>query len=62
MIESLNLDTVGVFMPTNLEMYPRGITMDVKGQQGAFVEVLGLQEPVHNLISLKTLIAISWKV
>jgi pantoate--beta-alanine ligase len=45
MIESLNLDTVAVFMPTMVEMYPGGISMDVKHQQGAFVEVLGLSEP-----------------
>jgi pantoate--beta-alanine ligase len=44
MIESLSLDTIAVFMPTMNEMYPRGITMDVKAQQGAFVEVKGLSE------------------
>jgi len=41
-IEALKLDTVAVFMPAMHEMYPRGISMDVTAQQGAFVEVLGL--------------------
>jgi pantoate--beta-alanine ligase len=45
-IESLNLDTVAVFIPTMDEMYPRGISMDLEAQQGAFVQVLGLSEPV----------------
>lgn len=44
-IESLHLDTVAVFMPTQQEMYPRGISMNVTAQQGAFVQVLGLSEP-----------------
>lgn len=47
MIDALNLKSVAVFMPTNSEMYPRGISLDVKNQQGAFVEVLGLSEQVH---------------
>jgi len=44
MIEALQLDAVAVFMPTMREMYPRGISMDITAQQGAFVEVLGLSE------------------
>lgn len=53
MIESLNLDSVAVFMPTMNEMYPRGISMDVKAQKGAFVEVLGLSEQASSsLLSL----------
>ena len=47
-IESLNLETVAVFMPTKQEMYPKGIVMDVKGQRGAFVEVLGLSHQVNS--------------
>lgn len=47
MIEALNLKSVAVFMPTNSEVYPRGISLDVKNQQGAFVEVLGLSEQVR---------------
>lgn len=46
MIQALNLKSVAVFMPTNSEMYPRGISLDVKNQKGAFVEVLGLSEQV----------------
>ena len=45
-IEALKMPTVAVFMPTQQEMYPRGISLDLKHQQGAFVEVLGLSEPV----------------
>ena len=45
-IEALKLDTVAVFMPAMHEMYPRGISMDVTAQQGAFVEVLGLSHQV----------------
>ena len=45
-IESLKLNAVAVFMPTVKEMYPRDISLDVKRQQGAFVQVLGLSEQV----------------
>ena len=48
MIESLNLDIVAVFMPTKQEMYPRDISLNVKEQKGAFVEVLGLSEQVYS--------------
>lgn len=44
-IEALKIETLAIFMPTNQEMYPRGIPMNVNDQQGAFVEVLGLSEP-----------------
>jgi pantoate--beta-alanine ligase len=60
LIEALEIETVAIFMPTNQEMYPRGISMNVKDQQGAFAEVLGLSEPASrklqnlaNYISLK---------
>ena len=45
-IEALNLSSVAVFMPTTSEMYPRGIPLDIKNQQGSFVEVLGFSEQV----------------
>jgi pantoate--beta-alanine ligase len=45
LIEALKIETIAIFMPTNQEMYPRGISMNVEDQQGAFVEVLGLSEP-----------------
>ena len=45
-IEALKLNEVAVFMPTVKEMYPRDISLDVKRQQGAFVEILGLSEQV----------------
>jgi len=48
-IEALNMPIVAVFMPTQQEMYPRGISLDTKDQRGAFVEVLGLSEPVARL-------------
>lgn len=32
-----------VFLPSVKEMYPSGLTQDVKAQVGAFVEVAGLQ-------------------
>ena len=47
-IEALNLPTVALFMPTAQELYPRGISLDLKHQRGAFVEVLGLSEPVSD--------------
>jgi hypothetical protein len=47
MIESLQLDIIAVFMPTKKEMYPNDISLDVSEQQGAFVEVKGLSEPVN---------------
>jgi pantoate--beta-alanine ligase len=47
MIESLHLDIAAVFMPTNKEMYPSDISLDVSEQQGAFVEVKCLSEPVY---------------
>ena len=50
LIESLNLETVTVFMPTQEEMYPRGIPLDVEDQRGAFVEVIGLSEPARAMI------------
>jgi pantoate--beta-alanine ligase len=50
-IEMLKLDTVAVFMPTIKEMYPRDISLDVKRQQGAFVEVLSLSEQVPSFIT-----------
>lgn len=48
-IEALKMPAVAVFMPTQQEMYPRGITLDTRGQRGAFVEVLGLSEPVTRI-------------
>ena len=50
-IEALKLKAVAVFMPTVKEMYPRDISLDVKRQQGAFVEILGLSEQVPPLLS-----------
>ena len=50
-IEALKLKAVAVFMPTVKEMYPRDISLDVKCQQGAFVEILGLSEQVPPLLS-----------
>lgn len=48
-IEALKMPAVAVFMPTQQEMYPRGIPLDTRGQRGAFVEVLGLSEPVTRI-------------
>lgn len=48
-IEALKMPAVAVFMPTQQEMYPRGITLDTRDQRGAFVEVLGLSEPVARI-------------
>jgi pantoate--beta-alanine ligase len=58
-IKSLNLETVAVFMPTKQEMYPKGIVMDVKGQRGAFVEVLGLSHQVNS--TMYSGLTVSWK-
>jgi len=44
---SLQLDIMAVFMPTKKEMYPSDISLDVSEQQGAFVEVKGLSEPLE---------------
>jgi len=52
-IEMLKLDHVAVFMPTIKEMYPRDISLDVKRQQGAFVEVLCLSEQVAQSVYLE---------
>jgi len=49
-IDAMNLSSVAVFMPTSSEMYPRGISLDIKNQQGAFVEVLGLSEQVPSAL------------
>ena len=49
----LKLDHVAVFMPTIKEMYPRDISLDVKRQQGAFVEVLCLSEQVAQSVYLE---------
>lgn len=59
MIEALKLDTVAVFMPVMQEMYPRGISMDVTAQKGAFVEVLGLSEPACSPTLLLPLIKLA---
>lgn len=36
-----------IFKPDVLEMYPSGFTMDLQKQRGAFVEVLGVSEPLE---------------
>jgi pantothenate synthetase len=52
MIEALKMPSVTVFIPTKHEMYPRGISLDLKDQTGAFVQVLGLSEPVYRSSTL----------
>jgi len=57
-IEALKMPSVVVFMPTAQEMYPRGISLDLKDQRGAFVEVIGLSEPVGRNVKLRLMLSL----